>query len=599
MLWLIFLIWLVASWWPAKNILAKIFGLDKKIIGVLAVFLPIFVLGLVANIFTAWFKLNDLTIYLALILSYGGLFVADRFLLKETVKLTEIELKDDDKNIAFVFYPWLYVVFGLITVLGFYNIFHFVSGRYLKSPWQTLNGWQILIIVALAALVVYSFYCRKISTVAVLLMLMSLSLLVHSYLLVYQNGFGADRFRHLGSEERILQGLEYQPTLLTSNFWFKDLGPFKYPQALTDSAKLSYGTMWSLEVIAAKISGLSVFQINRFLLPLLWSIFLTLIIFATALLLSADKKTALWSALFAQAFYLFQYYGAQGLPASYGLLWLAFYFLGLIGYLKNPSRPKAWLLLAGLVLMYFNYSLAFFLVGIGLVLAVSLVYKKYLVYILTPFSILFLIGLDYLSSPTLALAWSKILAAWTFGNFLTFQSLNRFMLVIGEWHRLDFLLMLVLGLAILIGLRKIWRQQDPAWLLVALMAKIILVAYFISYWFLDGEHLLTRRLVLFAILFLVFILADLAKSAIVSRKSWLAVSVAAIFITSLSYYSGPVLDISISDREMEKAKAIWYDIKKQKNYCVKDDLNVILALEYFSAKEFQETINNENCQIKD
>jgi hypothetical protein len=422
-------------------------------------------------------------------------------------------------------------------------------------------------------------------------------LLLHSYLLVYENGFGGDRFRHLGSESRIISGLEYQPTLLSKNIWWKQIGPIGIPAALVDSAKLSYGTMWSLEVIAAKIVGLPVFQINRYLLPLLWSVFLTIIIYLLAYLLKPDKKFALMAALLSNSFYLFQYYGAQGLPASYGLIWLAFYLLFLINYIRDPNRQKIILLLAGLVLMYFNYSLAFLLSSIGLILAVALVKKKSLAYPISGMAILALVALDYLSSSAYKfIGFDKIFSIWTIGNLIDFESLSRFIPWIGEWHLLELVLLVVFLIALGVMLVRIFWRKDRAWLLMGLMAVIILVAYFLSYCFLDGEHSLARRLTLFAVLSLILMFASGLTEVMKSRRNWLIGGAGLVLLTMLTYYSGPALYISISDRDLSKASLMWHDLGGKTGYCIKDDEEVILALEFVSAKDFQETINNQNCQ---
>ncbi|MFA5020613.1 MAG: hypothetical protein WC517_00950 [Patescibacteria group bacterium] len=593
-LWLLALLWLLFSWRSANRILARSLALDKMTVSLLAVFLPIFILGPLANIFTAWFQLNNWTICLSLFLSWAGLFIVDKFLLaKEPPVSAEIEI---ERPGPFVFSNWLYLIFGLAAAGGFYLIARAVNGGYLTSPWEVLSDWLIAVVIILSAIIIYVIYCRKIPIAATLMMIMVFSLLIHSYLLVYQNGFGGDRFRHLGSEERLIQEREYQPTLLTDNLWLKTIGPLTYPQALTSPAKLSYGTMWSLEVIAAKLSGLSVFQVNRFLLPILWSIFLTVIIFALAFLLRPDKRLALLAAWLANSFYLFQYYGAQGLPAAYGLLWLAFYFIFLISHLKNPSRLKFWLLLIGLILMYFNYSLAFLLASLGFIFVLTLIKKKKLIYVLAPLAILGLVGLDYLSSLTVAFSISKIWPAWLVGNLLDFHALSRFGPLFGWRSELELLLAVGFFALLSVALAKIWQRQDPAWLLVALMAKIILVAYFLSYWFWDGEHSLSRRLTLFAVLFLVLILADAADRAIRGRKSLTAVGLALILFSALAYYSGPVLDLAVTAQDLDRARVIWPAIRDQKDSCVEEPLSVILALEYVSAKEFQEAVNIINCK---
>lgn len=594
----VFLIWLAVCWLSSKAILVKVFDLDKKVAGLLAVFLPIFILGPLANVFTAWFRLDDQAVYLSFLLSWAGLFLANRFLKADpraASGLPNFGPEDGNGNL-FVFSKLFYLIFGLAAAIGFYFIFQAAAGNHLASPWEVINGWQAAAVAVLSAIIIYAIYSRKIPQLAILLMIIIFSLLIHSYLLVYKNGFGGDRFRHLASEERILSGLEYQPTLLAGDLWFANLGPIAYPQALTDSAKLSYGTMWSLEAIAAKISGWPVFQINRYGLPILWSIFLTVIIYALAYLLKPEKKFALLAAWLANSFYLLQYYGAQGLPASYGLLWLAFYSLFLIGYLKNPNPRKLWLLLGGLALMYFNYSLVFLLCAAGLVLAVALVKKTPLAYWLALAATAGLIGLDYLSSPALAFSWAKILPAWSFGNLIDFQALSRLAPFIGEWRRIiEWLLAIGFAVSLVAALVRIIWKQDRAWLFAALMAMTSLAAYFLSYWFLAGGHLLSRRLTLFAALFLVLIFAAVAARAVRGRKSFAAVGLVLISLTVLTYYSGPVLDVSVADSDLARAQELWPGLKDKPDACVQEPLPVILALEYVSAKEFQETINDINC----
>jgi len=592
-----FIIWLVASVIIANRLLAKLFVFDKNIIMVLAVFLPIVILGPVLNIFSAWFKLNDLAIYLSLAISLAGLFLADKYCSKDNPD-NDYPLEENDSGKLFVFNDWLYLIFAALAVIGIYFVTHAAGLNNILSPWDILSGWQAIIAMLLAGMIIFGIYSRKISVLATLFLIVIFSFLIHSYLFVYKNGFGGDRFRHLASEERILQGLEYQPTLLAEKMWLNKLGPISYPQALTDSAKLSYGTMWSLEVLAAKISGWPVFQINRFLLPILWPIFLTVIIFAIAYLLRPDNRFALLAALLANSFYLLQYYGAQGLPASYGLLWLAFYLLFLINYLIKPDRLKARLIFAGLILMYFNYSLAFLLAGCGFAISLLLAKQKFWAYLATILAVISLIALDFQSSPQIGFLYAKLWPSWIYANIVDFQALSRLVPMIGEWHLLELALMAGLFAILIIGFIKVWRKQDLPWLLVLLMAKITLAAYFISYLFLNGEHSLSRRIMLFAVMFLLFFLADFACDRIRSRNSFIVVASLIIFLTGLTYYSGPALNVNVTDRDLSKAEAIWKDIKGNKDYCVKDDLGVILALEYVSAKEFQETVNNQNCKLR-
>jgi hypothetical protein len=593
MLLAIFIIWFPFSWFLSARILARLFRLDKKINWLLAGFAPLFVLGPVVNIFTAWLKLIDWSIIASFVLSAAILLIIERFLRSEPIE----ENNSQDSVGSQKTLIWLLPAFVILLANGFYLVFSATTGANLVSPWDVLSPWLLPTVAVLVLMIVYAIYSSR-SVFAVLLMIIGFSLLIHSYLLVYGNGFGGDRFRHLGSEQRLIQELEYQPTLLTSNIWYQSLGPIKYPLALTSPAKLSYGLMWSLEVIAAKISGISVFQINRFLLPILWSIFLTGIVFAAAFLLKSDKKFALLTALSSNVFYLWQYYGAQGLPASYGLLWLAFYLLLAINYLKNSDNFKLLLLAAGAVLMYFNYSLAFILAGIIFIAVLILSKKKILFYPFLALSTVGLIGLDYLSSPAFNFSVAKILPSWVFANLIDFQSLNRLVPLIGEWHLIDLLFMLVFIAVLAIMAFKIYRQQDKSWLLLVGLSLVILASYLLSYLFLNGEHSLSRRLTLFAMLPLLFIFTNWLNGIMENRKLVVAGAIVVSILTALTFYSGPALNVSISDSDLAKAEKAWQEIKGSKDYCVKENINVILAMEYVSAKEFQEAINNSNCSVK-
>ena len=150
------------------------------------------------------------------------------------------------------------------------------------SPWEVLPWWFVTTAFFGFLFVLWSIV-QKISPKKILWSIIVLSFFIHSYLLVYQNGFGGDRFRHLGSENRLLQGLDYQPTLLTKDLWTINLGPIKIPQALVDRAKISYGLQWSIEAFSSQLTGVGVFQINKFLLPILWSLSFTFLSFLIGL----------------------------------------------------------------------------------------------------------------------------------------------------------------------------------------------------------------------------------------------------------------------------------------------------------------------------
>jgi len=592
----LFIIWLVVVAYFSGKILARIFPFGR-LNYILAIFLPLFLLAPIANIFTAWFILNNYTIWLVFILTSATIGVI-YFLLRDwPIKDSQLD-ESGVKNLPSV----LWALFSLLLIFGWLAIFHTASGNRLTSPWQILPAW-LPFIAALASAIIFCAIFNGQKIWRVLIAIIVFSLFIHSYLLAYTNGFGGDRFRHLGSEQRIMAELEYQPTLLSKNIWFKQIGLLKIPQAFIDSAKLSYGSMWSLEVIAAKITGIGIFQINRLLLPLLWSLFLPLIVFALCWLVWPDKKFALLGAMISNSLYLFQYYGAQGLSASYGFLWLAFYLLFLFAWLRRGGRRLLVIILFFLILMYFNYLLAFILAVLSVFLACALRLQKIYFWLALILSVAVLAILDYFSSPQIAWSLSKLVDAWVAGNFVYFVPSARLADLLGQSHIfLDFIFVLVFVPGIIYSLFKVFKQSI-AWQLIAGFLIMIVAAYLITWPILSGEHLVSRRLSLFAALPLVFIIAYNFKKLAMSRHGMIVAIVILALFTAYDWYSGPILNINISDRDLDLARAVWTDYQKlpasvQNKYCIKDDLSVILALEYFSGKEFQETINNQKCQLK-
>lgn len=583
MLFLFFIIWLALGSCLAKQVADRLWPLGR-INWAPALFLPLFLLALLANVFTAWLALTDWAIVAAAVLSLSaivGLWLAWR---RQPILPRVV----DESGSAIAWWLWLVVYLALL--LGYYLIKVSATGQALSSPWQVLPIGFILAAAILLAAAVYAIISDK-KIGQTLMLIVAASLLLHSYLLVYSNGFGGDRFRHLASEERILAGREYQPTLLADQLWLVQLGPLALPQALIDSAKLSYGSQWSLEVIASKLTGIATFEINRYLLPLLWSVFLPLIVFVAAWLIRSDKKFAAWSALLAGGLYLLQYYGAQGLPASYGLLWLAFFCLWPLSYLKHRDRRLLVVSLVFLALMYFSYSLAFIGAALFLLLIAAAFYRGQWSYWASLLGVAALVALDYVSSPQLAFSVRRFYDAFIQANlFYFFSSATNYL-----WLNLGLIAATAI-LIVLVSYLAVFNKINPALKAMALWFLTLFAGYYLAWSCLLGEHSLARRLTLFACLPLVFLLADLIRRLSDYHSRWLigGVCVAAILFI---YCSGPTLAINITDSDLARARELWPQIKNQPAACVKEPLAVILALEYVSAKEFQETINNANCSL--
>lgn len=591
MMFLIFLVFIGLVGVLSTKVIVKIFPFNRVESFFYGVILAFIVFGLFGSFFVSWFKYDFWLMWLSIILSTILFVLADKLIKTPS-------LKNEQKNTIINAKDWpriVWVIFYLAMISGIVSTILLAKGEKIFSPWEVLPWWFIISVFAGFIFILWSIV-EKINFKKVFYSIIVLSFLIHSYLLVYQNGFGGDRFRHLGSENRLLQKLDYQPTLLTKDLWTTNIGSLKIPQALVDQAKTSYGFQWSIEVFISQLTGVEVFQINKFLLPIIWSLIFTFLSYLIGLFVFSDKSKALISAIIGNGFYLLQYYGAQGLPASYGVIVVLAIIPIWLSYLKTGDKKILLLASVFTILSYFNYSLSFLVLVFFGFLSLALRKKRSLGIIVTIIIPLFVFGLEIFGGNYFDFFLNKLKNAWSAGNLLYFNSLSRFFWINGDLlEKIDILFIFIFIFVSIFAFRQCWVKKDPSRLTLCLMFYSLILAYFFSWILLSGEHFLARRLTLFSSVFFIFILVEPIYDLIMIKKSQLAVIGLALFFT-INFYSGPVLKLNISNRDWKKAEAIWKDISQLNNYpCIEDDLEVILALEAISAKRFQEVINNDNC----
>ncbi len=580
MLLLLFIIWLAISSWLGNKILFKILPLDKRLILPLGIFLPIFLLGLIANIFASWLKLDDPAIIVAF-LTVLLILIGWHLIVRKKQAPAAGMIEADGR------WQWpkiLTALFIILIIAGGWLLFVSLSGGSLLSPWQAITVWYLPVIFGVLLLLVLAVFSRAKIT-SVLIMIVLSSLLVHSYLLVYENGFGGDRWRHLASENRITAGMEYQPTLLTKDLWQSEILGLKIPRALIDPGKISYGLQWSLEIIASKVTGVSVFSINKLLLPILWSILLPLIIAALAALIWPNRLFILFSAAFAGFFYLLQYYGAQGLPVGYGALWWSYFLIFAAAAVKNPATKKYYpSLILFAILMYFNYSLAFILSVMALVLALAFKLKPALKYLIIFLLAISIFVLEFILSGG-HLIFNGLWSWWRDGNLLFFEA-GRNLPYISTYKFLALSLFFIFILAAI--LINVFRCKNRLMNFIAWLFIIIMANYALSWIFIGGNLNLARRLTVFAALLLPLIVVWGIVYNLKKMKG-LALALILIIVCSLGvlvYRSGPVLSVSVNSADWQAARLVWQEILGDyNNHCVLGDIELLLPLESLSAKE--------------
>lgn len=584
---IIFLVtWLLSSAVFSTLILSKIFFWPKIYLKPLSLFLNIILLGFIANIFTSWLVFNNLSFLISLMATSLTLFVWSW----QFKKIKSLELAHLGKNEGFWnFSNWWLAVLLIIVVIGFITIILSQTGQYLTSPWQVLPlsylGW-----VLAALIIVLSLIFSKKKVWLILLSIIIASFLIHSYLLVYSQGFGGDKWRHLGSEERILAGLTYQPTLLTDDIWYKKLAGLTVPRALIAGPKISYGFQWSLAMMTAKIFHGDIFIVDKYLVLVLWSLFLPYLIFMLAWQIKDKSLYALLAAASTLIFYLLQYYGSQTLPISLSLLYFIFFISCLLAYLHKRQNIILAFLLFLIALSYFGYSLAFIILILALIWALALrlkQFKKYLVFSFLSLAIFIMEAVSGFSNFKTSFSITEIINdAFVKGSFLFFERGHFLPLTLKYWPILSLIISLAFGYICLINFYKMGREKRETHLFLIGLSLILFINYLLSWFFLDGLHTLVRRMNVFMVLIWVFILSygvfDWAKT---KTKAMLVVATLSL-VGVLTYASGPILEASVSSDDSLAMKYVWAEVVYQKQaYCVLADTWPLLALEAYSAKE--------------
>ncbi len=580
------LFWLLVNSKTTAKILKKIFPISSGINRMLGLFLSIWLLGFIANIFASWLILDNMAIFLslmavpAILYFWQGIFndVKNKDELTATIRDWYLNFK-----------KILSIIFGVLLIIGWKLIGQAKTGEYIMSPWEVLSFW-FLVVVFLLGLLVYVLIYSKRKVFTVLFLIILLSLLAHSYLLVYQQGFGGDRWRHIGAENRIMAEIEFQPTLVTQNLKYYEIGSLKVPQALVAVRKLSYGFHWSLSVIISKIIKLNVLTLDNYLILILWSVFLPLLLYAVAKTIWPHHQYSLMVAALPLVFYLFQYYGALTLSISYSVMYVVF-MLGLwLVYIKSPNKKLLAFNIFLTLLMYFGYSLALIVAIVLLVFALfynlGKIWRRAIgvTLSLVIFVIEWASSYNYWRTDFL---WAQIIKDLTISSNWLFFGSGRAVIWSWNWTSIMALAVsIVFGFMFLYFVRQIIRQKDKMLNFVVGFWAILLANYLLSWILLDGLHTLTRRINVFILIPMIFIFGWGIVYNIRSKKSAKLVALALTIVMTLAYISGPVLNAMVTTDELVAMEYVWEQIKASPSeYCVVANTWPLLALDGLSAKQ--------------
>jgi len=599
--------------YQAVPILSKFFNFQPRAwrTKILAIFLALITLGWIGGIVLVFYKLTALSI--AVIFFINGLIYLflKQWAQKSKNNIKEINVEHDNKLKYEVPKAKIGVLLYLILLgIGFYLLIISKTGVAVLSPWQTIQPYYIPIFF-LATLTLGLLIFSKLNVRSILFLLVLHSILLHSYLpLTHDLLYGADQWRHLAVESQLVE----EQSLNLISF---DKGNVSLIQSL-NPGKLAYSQLWATEVILSRTLSINLLTINKWLVPIIWSIILPLLLFELAVIFNWKKKKALLFVWLGFLPFAWQSIGSMTLPVSYGfLVWLLLVIL-LLKRLKQPRWEQ--LVVLGLATLgsLFGYSLFFLLFLLSWVIMeiisnISNSKKKshVMCYVLcvTCLSAIIIPVLELFTkysyfNPNINLlnqskqfignitGWFLATGPRTHdiagGNIIFNQTPNYAFVENIFTYSLYWIpvLMILFLVAAIIGLFVALREKQAKYLWLVIMSISIWTSYELSFYFLSGERILSRRLdtVLALTLLLLFFIA--LNKYILSKKKKLTFILIFIFsfVITASYSLGPDTKI-ISMNEYKAMEYVWSQNKDENKYCIIADTYPLLALEYFSNKK--------------
>ena len=556
---------------------------------------------------------------------------------------------------------------GLYLVLiglGFYLLHISQTGRSILSPWQTIHPAYIYVFAAttmfLGLLIIFyeprtytpptippltgeganamrsspfvslprlgegrgmgymAFFSGK---NFLILLLIIHSFLLRSYLpLTHQLLYGADGWRHIANEERILQGLPFLEPKLSGS-----LASTPQPTThnlLTTIGRLSYSELWYSSAALADTFHVNLLTVNKWLIPILWSLFFPLLMFAVGKALKWDDRQSLFLVWLSSLPFALQSAGSFTLPVNLGfLIWLLLFLVLLKrADTENPRRGQIIFLLIGGIVTLFGYSLfcLLFWLSWGLVELVQYWHRHgrlspVILIVVGIVSALFFSGVELgvkYSYVDLSVKWTHQVTQ-LIGNFsgwylasgprphdiatgnIIFNQTPSYAFIANAftmWRWWLVIFMILFWVVVIFGLREFWRRRTTPYSLLLTLSLGLTGSYIFSRYFLSGEQVLTRRLdIVLAFFFIILFTAGLMSLfKYVPSKYQKSAQVGIIIILTMaiaaSYSLGPDTN-TVSMDEYHVMQYVWSQEQNNSTHCVVADTYPLLALEAISHKE--------------
>lgn len=599
-----------------EPVLENLFGFKRSWRSViLASFLSFTFTGFISGIFVIFYKLNLTVIGATLALNLALIFV-----LRRLVKIPDeimIDLPDTAVEMTGPTAAWWGVILYLVLAgYGFLMLYASSSSGNIATPWQTIDPLYIYVFAFSTFLVCWLIF-SKLPTGVVFFLLIIHGALLHSYLpLTHTLFYGADQWRHVAVESRILAGQPLVPPQLST-----PSATLENKLTLTNGLSVStfaYSGFWGISALIARVTHIDLIILNKWLVPILWAFVLPATLFEIAVALGWRERVGLFLIWLGFLPFTWQALGAMTLPASLGfLVWL----LSVLFLLKRLDRRTGaqvpFLAIFG-ILSLLNYTLYLILFWLGwlLVEAVArLKIKNFVFKIFVALVLSLLIGL-VLPEIELVTGYSQVplqinwrhsfktfvgnFTGWhlasgpqagdiAMGNILFNQTPNSSFVAnaftLWRWW-LPIFAVIFFALVLFgsfLSLKKLDKKQQ--WLFA--FGSGLFLSYVISRYILTGENIFTRRLdaslAFFSLIFAVTALEQCNFFNLYQR--YLAAPILVVFSVAIaaSYSLGPDVE-TVSLNSFNAMKHVWSEEKTVATPCVISGTYSLLALEAISAK---------------
>lgn len=622
-----------------QKILKKVFGMKEgELVTRLYAFFSVFLLlSLLSSICVVWYKLTFFMTWLVFVKAV--LISVILFLLTHKRKYElriahfaniEMSLKTDNfKHLLFKKSFIFSIVFSVLYLTGWYFLTLFTSKEMLNSPWQAINPYFLVIFFLFTitlCLMVFSHH----KVMNILLAIILHSILLHAYLPVsHVFPWGGDVWRHIAIEQRLSQGEFYPPVLFGPEAKWREVFKVDLPEALVIPNKYLYGQLWGGTVLLSQTLDVSLVNINKWLLPVLWSVMIPVIFFRIGGLLFFSWRKGLLLALLPTMFFPFQVLGAISLPVSLGYLTFFFVFMLWLQYLRDRDDWQRRIVILLALLMVFGYTMHFLVIWFIIIIShfarkylghykelfesKKKLFKNVLTGILAVVSVLFFPLIELVSGASrFPLRFDFInqlkqfvgqFSGWFYASEIRPHDILSGNIIFNHTPQSAFVSnpfsdfrWPIIPLVVLIWLMvfyAFWQSRkaklQSIWTVLRMFFLLTVGGYIIVWFMMEGDRSFVRRLdAMIAFLLMIFLLYGfyfLLRKNInnyVLKISFFVVVVAFGWLSAVTYASGPDMRV-VSEDEYKAASYVLskVDLNSDK-HCVLADTWVLLVLEGIS-----------------